>query len=495
MSWKTVFSLAMVVVYVTVTGCGHPVENVGSGSLAITGIDIIDIETGKIHEDRTILVAADRIVDVVPEATYEPGEDVRLVDGHGLFAIPGLWDMHAHMLNDVTQPVAWDFHQPDADDAEQRKIYMPLYLAFGVTGARELSGGLASIALRDQIEKGEILGPHLFVGSPLLDGPNPIWPDSALISIDSPERAITVVNELHAQGFDFLKTYNFLSPESYRAIHETARILGMEVSGEIPISVSLWEAAELGHRTVEHLTGVEFASSNREEELRAEYVTRIEALNADPASESALEIWNRSEWEPFETLDLEKRAQLFTHLVEHDTWVVPTVVIQRLISHADDPKLANNPNFRYIDRWSRDLMAAADEFDPDRNLRQLHEYRASSIDDLHRAGIGILAGSDHPGGFTLLEELEIFVESGLTPLDALRTATINPARYLEREDELGSISPGMIADIVLLKANPLQNISNTRKIETVIFQGQVLDRSQLDRMLEQLEKDAESWVE
>jgi len=496
MDWKYLAATALALSCV-MNGCSTSSNGEVSpaATLAITSVDVIDIKTGKILEDRTILVVSDRIVDVVPEATYEPAEGVRLIDGHGLYAMPGLWDMHIHMLNDAYKPAPWDFHSPDEGDDEQREIYMPIYLAFGVTGTRELSGGLTSITLRDQIESGEILGPHMFVGSPVLDGPNPIWSGADLISIDGPDSAMSVVKQLHAQGFDFLKTYNFLSPESYRAVHKTARGLGMEVSGEIPISVSLWEAAELGHRTVEHLTGVEFACSSREDELRSGYVARINALNANPSSESPLDIWNRSEWEPFESLDREKRTRLFAHLAKHDTWVVPTIVIQRMISHAQDPRIADNPNFRYIDPWSRDLTAMANKYDPERRLRPLHEYRAGIIDELHRAGVGILAGSDTPGGFTLLEELEIFVESGLTPLDALQTATINPARYLGREDELGSIAPGRIADIALLRKNPLADIRNIRSIETVLFQGHVLDRSQLDHMLEQLAEDAENWQE
>ncbi|GJM44407.1 MAG: amidohydrolase [Gemmatimonadota bacterium] len=463
--------------------------------VAINSVNVIDVETGAVLEDRTIVIASDRIVDVVSAATYEPAEGVRQIDGNGLFAMPGLWDMHIHMLNDVTEPVDWDFHSPAAEDPDQRQIYMPLYLAFGITGTRELSGGLRSIALREQIRGGEILGPHMVVGSPLLDGPHPIWPESPHISIDSPDSAVVVAERLHAQGFDFLKTYNFLSLESYRALHRTARSLGIEVSGEIPISVSLWEAAELGHRTVEHLTGVEFASSRHEEELRSRYVARIDALNADPSSESPLDIWSRSEWEPLESLDVEKRTRLFAHLVEHETWVVPTIVIQRMVSRSEDPEIANNPNFRYIDRWARDLTAAADEYDPERRLRPLHEYRAGIIDELHLAGVGILAGSDTPGGFTLLEELEIFVDAGLTPLDALRTATLNAARYLGREEDYGTVAPRRVADIVLLRENPLEDIRNTRSIETVVFQGHVLERAQLDRMLEQLAEDAENWTE
>lgn len=166
-----------------------------------------------------------------------------------------------------------------------------------------------------------------------------------------------------------------------------------------------------------------------------------------------------------------------------------------MLSHAGDPRYSDHPNFRYIDPWSRDLTAMADEYDPHRRLRPLHDYRTQIIDDMHRAGIGILAGSDTPGGFTLHQELQLFVESGMTPLEALRTATVNPARYLGRESELGSIATQRIADLVLLRANPLRDIRNLKTIEAVVFQGNVLERAQLDRILEQLEQDAADWPE
>ena len=466
-------------------------------TLAITAVDVVDVESGEILRGRTVLVAGDRIVGVVDGPAPELPPDAEVIDGDGLYAIPGLWDMHVHMINDVNTPVPWDFHVPEAGAADPREIYMPIYLAFGVTGTREMSGGLASLELRRRIQEGEILGPHMVVGSPLLDGGVPTFPEGSQILVGGPGEARAVVDSLHAAGFDFLKPYCLLLPETYRALVERAGELGMPVSGELPVTVSAWEAVERGQRTIEHLTGMEFAASAREESLREAYLARLRALNAaeSPSPDTAFDIWHRSEWEPFESLDPDKERRLFRHLADHGTWVVPTLVVQRMISHADDPEVAGDPDFRYIDPWSRDLEALRDQFDPDRRLRPVHDHRLQIVDDLQAAGVGILAGSDTPGGFTLLEELELFVAGGLTPLEALRTATVNPARYLGREDELGTIAPGRYADLVLLRGDPLRDIGNVRAIETVVFQGHVLDRARLDRMLAQLEVDAEEWPE
>jgi imidazolonepropionase-like amidohydrolase len=465
-------------------------------TLAITNVTVIDVEDGSVRPGQTILIDDDRIVQVGTEDRIRIPAGAEQVDGQGQFAIPGLWDMHIHMVNDVAEPVPWDFHRAAPEDADQRDIYMPIYLAFGVTSVREMSGGLASLELRDRVLSGDLLGPHLVIGSPLLDGPNPTFgEDGPVIAIRNPDHAREVVSQLQEQGFDFLKPYSLLPPASYRALMERADQLGMEVAGEIPITVSVREGAALGQRTVEHLTGVEFACSESEEELRARYRERLDNLTADPSSEDPVDIWYRSEWEPLATRDPERCEQLYEQLAREEVWVVPTLVVQRAISYFEDPELTGNPNFRYIDPWSRNLEGVANEFDPERRLRALYDARVESIDDLFRAGVGILAGSDTPGGFTLHEELEIFVESGLSPLDALRTATLAPARFLGREADLGSIAPGRFADLILLSANPLEDIRNTQRIESVVFQGHLLDRAHLDRMLEQLASDAENWPE
>lgn len=470
-----------------------PAGAASAQSLAFTDVTVIDVVDGVAEPDMTVVVEGDRITAVGDVSTVEIPPGATMIDGSGKFLIPGLWDMHVHEVNDHDKPRPWDFHAPAPDAADPRDIYLPIKLAFGVTGVREMYGGLATIEQRKRIERGEMLGPHIVIGSPLLDGPQSLFPDSAIIRIDGPEHAREVASNLYAQGFDFLKPYSFLSAESYRALLERAEELGMDVAGEIPLSVSAWEAAELGQRTVEHLTGMEFACSSREDELRERYVARIQSLDADSPFEERLGIWYRSEWEPIESLDPERCDALFKHLAAHNTWVVPTLTIQRGIVYYDDPRLANDPNLRYVGLGPEDLKAHADRFDPERRGRKLYDYRASVIDELHAAGVGILAGTDLGGAYNLHYELELYVESGLSPLDALRTATVNPARYLGREDDLGSITPGKIADLVLLSANPLEDIANTQKIETVVFQGHLLDRDQLDRMLEQLATDRENW--
>lgn len=464
----------------------------GQDQLAITSVAVVDVVEGSIRPDQDVLIDGNRIAAVHGSGAVAVPPEAMVIDGRGKYLIPGLWDMHVHGVNDEP-PVSWDFYDPDAGETEQRKTYMPLKVAFGITGVRELSGGEWTLKLRDDLEAGELLGPHLVAGSPLLDGPNPIFPETSHVAIGSPEGAREAVRSLHAQGYDFLKTYEFLSPESYRAIHEAAKGLGMEVSGEIPISVSLWEAVELGHRTVEHLTGVELACSSREAELRAEYRTGVAEIAADSTATNQVPLWNRTEWEPVASVDPEKCARLYAHLVENDVWVVPTLAIQRSISYPDLPEVRDNPRYKYLHKSDTDVAGLIEEFDPERRLRPTYDHRFDSISDLHEAGVGILAGSDLPGGFPLHQELEIFVEAGLTPAEALRTATVNPARYLGRESESGAIAPGRIADLVLLTGNPLEDISLTQAIEAVVLHGRYLDRAMLDRFLAQAEADARAW--
>jgi hypothetical protein len=269
----------------------------------------------------------------------------------------------------------------------------------------------------------------------------------------------------------------------------------MDVAGELPWGISAWEAAELGQRSIEHLVGVELACSRREDELRERYVARIGALNPESSFADRRNTFIRNARESVEDLDPARCDELFAHLADHDTWVVPTLVHQLRLSYPGDPRVADDPNVRYLHPDERDPQTVADEAGPDRPIRPVYDHRISEIPRLHRAGVGILAGSDLPAGFYLHHELDIFAESGLSPLDALRTATINPARYLGREEELGSIEVGKIADLVLLGANPLEDIGNTRSIQAVVFQGHLLDREHLDRMLEELAVDADNWPE
>lgn len=484
---RIVFIFILITILITTNG------SVIAQTTAFSNVTIIDVEEGVAKPDMTVVITGERIISVESENNTIIASGTKIIDATGKYMIPGLWDMHIHNVNDSIKPISWDFYMPEASETDQRKLYMPVNLAFGVTGIRELSGGLATLKLRKQILAGEILGPHMFIGSPVLDGPNPLFPDLQVIAIDGPESAKNIVTYLHEQGFDFIKTYSLLSAESYRALHERAGELGMEVSGHIPISVSVREAVELGHRSLEHMMGMELGCSSREQELRKKYLARLNTLNADPTKENRLDIWNRSEWEPYESMDPDRCRKLHKYLAENGTWVVPTLIFQHMVSGYDTPQLANNPNLKSYYPWLADLKVLADFFDPEHRLKKIHNYRMNIVGELENAGILILAGTDTSGGYTLHQELELLVKGGLSPVEALRTATINPARYLERENEIGTIESGKIADLVLLNANPLQDISNTQNIEAVMFQGHLLNRSKLDKMLLQLKKDAENW--
>jgi AbrB family looped-hinge helix DNA binding protein len=445
-------------------------------SLAFTNVTVINVAGGVAEAGRTVVVEGDRITAVGAADEVEVPAGAFMVDGTGKFLIPGLWDMHVH---------SWD-------KSVQRDIFLPLYVAHGVTGVREMTGEPYELETRAEVAAGTLPGPRMLVSSPIVDGPNPMSPGSHRPRVADADQARRTVDALKTRGYDLIQTHQFLSPAAYRALHERAREVGMEVSGTIPISVSLWEAAALGHRTVEHLWGVELACSSREEELRVDYRRRVEEISADTSLRTHVAVWNRAELEPLVSIDAEKCQALYRHLAANQTWVVPTLLIQLLMAYPSDSALQNDPRQRYLPDPGWALEEYADFYDPERRLRATYEHRLRTLVDLQRAGVGILAGSEVQAGFSLHDELALYVESGLTPLEALRTATLNPARYMGATDSLGTVEAGKIADLVLLDANPLNDIESIREIRGVVLNGTYLDREALDALLTRAERAAAS---
>jgi len=454
---------------------------------AIAHVAVVDIETGAIRRDQTILIGDRHIIGIIPSKDFQSPAGIEPIDATDKYAIPGLWDMHFHLVN-AEPPFAWDIDIPA--DGTRRETYMPAWIAFGVIGGREMSGGPWALKMRDRVESGELDGPHLIIGSPILDGPYPIFPGNGVMAIAGPEQAREVVRKLHEDGYDFLKPYNFLSPESYRAITETARELDMDVAGELPLSVSARDAIAQGQRSIEHLTGVETACSSKEDELRAKYAAGVAAIAENPELNNQVAIWNRAEWEPVASFDAAKCARLYREFAERGVWVTPTLMIQRRLSYPEITESGDNPYLRYLFPADADVSGMMEKFNPDRRLKPTYDSRFAAMREIQDAGVGILAGSDMQGGFWMHDEMQIFVDAGLTPLEALQTATLNPAKYLGRENELGSVASGKFADIVVLNGNPLDDIKNTLDIEAVVLKGRIYDRAELDRMLAQLETDA-----
>ena len=479
-------------------GCNPSNQSASTASVkadySIQGVSIVDMISGEVLPNRTILIKGEKISRIIEQEENFRQEGGVVVDGSGLYAIPGLWDMHDHLVK--KEPlIPWDTHTPGSEDPIQKEIFIPLYVAFGVTGVRKMSGNALSLKIKARLESREWLGPDYVVGSPLLDGPNPLFPGIDVLALKSTEDARVQVRRLNSEGYDFLKPFSMLPAEFYRALTDEALSLGMDVAGELPLAISAWEAAKRGQRSIEHMTGFELACATNEEALRDEYRDLIDRIADGDDTVNGVVVWNRSEWEPIPFVDEQKCSELLRHLAKHDVWIVPTLLIQKRISRPDPRFEQDDPNLRYMKNLRGSHEDLVEEYDPDRKLLKTYDFRSQYIDDLVDAGVGVLAGTDENGGYPLHEEMALFVESGLSPLQALQTATINPARFLGREDELGSISKGKRADIILLSANPLQDIRNSQKIDHVFLKGVHFNRKYLDRLLEQTAADAASFPE
>jgi imidazolonepropionase-like amidohydrolase len=428
--------------------------------VAITGVTVVDTAGGPSRAGMTVLFDGERIGALARDGQVDLPQGTQLVDGRGKFLIPGLWDMHVH----------WN---------EPR--YLALFIANGVTGVRIMWSDARHFGQREQIAAGTLTGPRLALAGNIIDGPKPFWPGSVAAATEADGRA--AVRRTHEQGFDYVKVYSLLPREVFFAIADEAKKRRIPFVGHVPDSVRVAEASIAGMKSIEHLTGLLLAVSGEEGELRRE-------LAATPKPPPG--IGRRV----LETYDARKAASLYATLKANDTWQVPTFTVLHSGAYAQELGRSNDPRMRYMPAWVRTLWASgvARELAPLQvaNQRRLFDRRLQLVGEMHRAGVGILAGSDvlNPycfPGFSLHDELEWLVKAGLHPMAALQAATRNPALFLGREKDLGTIEPGKLADLVLLEADPTLDIRNTRRIAAVVAAGKLHSRAALDQMLAEIE--------
>lgn len=438
--------------------------------LTIANVTVIDTTGGPPQLHRTVTVRNGRIEDVRDSAEPKGKVSGAQVNGTGKFLIPGLWDMHVHMVFGDWFP-------------QGKEITLPLLVANGITGVRDMGGELDVLQQwRKEISAGTLIGPRIVMSGPMLDGPQPRFPSS--IAVNAPEDGRRAVNDLKRRGADFIKLQSLIPRDAVFAIADEARKQGITFVGHVPDSVRAAEASNAGQKSFEHLIGIFEGSSPLEDEFIK-----------GPKSEGKF----------LSTYDPKRAEALFALLAKNQTWQCPTLVWERggnLIDLADfphDPLAKYAPAYWKDVTWKRFTAEIVHDYNTDdlATRKRFVDKELEVVNAMHRAGIAFLAGTDTPPGvhifpgFSLHEELRRFVAAGFTPMEALQTATLNPAKFLGRENELGTIEKGKLADLLLLDANPLDDIRNTQKIAGVVFNGRYLSRADLDKMLAGVEAAAQ----
>jgi len=408
-----------------------------TSSLAITDVNVVDVVDGRIVPNSTVTITGETISGITRNGAAPKG--ARIVDGRRKFLIPGLWDMHAHIQGN-------------------EKAWLPLFIANGVTGIRDMGADLDFILeVREATASGRTLGPRIIAAGPILDDAPGDWPFR--IRVRNADEGRAAVQLLKRRGVDLIKVHNYTPRDVFFAIVDEARQENLPVAGHVPLKVTIQEGIDAGMVSIEH-----FAEDGR--------------------------VWKACSGGP--QYRPEACRPFFEMLARRRVWQTPTLLALAELPVIGTPASAiSRDQLAYANKRFLEMQAGNQSFFLKRPevlgiLKNLAEVGKVVTRDMAAAGVGILAGCDAMiAGFCVHDELAKMVDGGMTPFAALQTATINPARYLGRESTLGTIAPGRSADLVLLDANPLEDIANVRRIRAVVTAGRFLDRGELDRLLTQ----------
>ncbi len=421
----------------------------GKPDIVITRVNIVDVKTGKILKNKTLTIDNNRISAIYDNEIVSSDSTI-VIDGKGKYLIPGLWDMHAH----------YKWSHVDLD---------PLLIANGITGVREMWGNMpAFVEIPKRSQQEGLLSPDVYLSGDLLDGNPPCFPAGSLV-VTTPDEAVAAVKKQIDQHVDFIKVYSMLTEESFMAIANEAKKRNITFAGHIPNRVSIYKAIEAGMSSSEHLYGFLNACSS-----------------VDTSNEALISTFSEKRFD-----------SICSVLAKSSMWLCPTLTVNRAMSYLNDSIFINDNRIAYlpeyiINIWNQKMnpysKSQIDNFANSARVRYLFEL--SLIGKMNEKGVKFIAGTDFPNpyvfpGFSLHDELSLMVKGGMPTLDALRSATINPAIFMNKKADFGSVEVGKLASLVLLNKNPLENIENTKTIEIVIIQGKVYNRRALDLMLEQ----------
>jgi cytosine/adenosine deaminase-related metal-dependent hydrolase len=458
-----------------------------SPTLAIRSATVVDLMDGSLLPEQTVLIASNHIVAVGTTDEVRIPRDAEVVEAAGRYLIPGLWDMHVHSV--------------EAVDTANRTIaaqdwHFPLFLAYGVTGVRNMNDGTGDVRLeltngiKRQLAEGTRRGPPRFLSAgPAVDG-DPYLGMSKKVVVRTEAEARAVVEQLASNGADLIKVYENVSREAYFAIVDEARRREIPVDGHLPFRITPEETAA-GQRTVEHPEALAAGCSNEADAERERFAGVLARYDGLPGSEKLLLMQIRHYRALYDSRDPTACASAFEAFRHNGVAVTADLLVYHYIVHAEQI-LSDTARMRLVPEAVRrnweNLLDSETTRELQSILRPILPLELENVRLANEAGVVLLAATDVDipmgvPGLSLHEELVRLVDAGLTPLEALQAATLNPARALGLVDSLGTIEPDKLADLVLLDASPLEDIRNTQKIRAVVADGQLYRRADLDRLL------------
>lgn len=450
--------------------------SISAPTLTITNATVIDVSNGALRRGQTIVVDGNHIVRVgLPSTAVAAGGQV--VDVKGMYVIPGLWDMHTHAY------FGWSRDFGDS-------YVLPMFIANGVTGIRDMGSDLDSVLqARNLVAAHRLTGPRMVVSGPMLDGPRVTF--AASIAIATQDDGRKAVRLLKSKGVDFIKIQSGVPRDAYPAIADEAKKHGLPFDGHVPDAIRASEAIAAGQRTFEHLIGI-FEASTPDEDA---FLSRRYGAGKDPSVNKSLAAF-------LDRYDPSRERTIIERLAASGVWQCPTLFWERgqwlvdVIDWRQDSDIAYTPRTWIEKKYpsSQKSIAESMDSDPLDVRRRFVEHELEIVRALHAAGVPFLAGTDTPAGvdvtpgISLHLELQRFVDAGLTPLEALQTATINPARFFGRTSDFGSVQAGRLADLLILSANPLEDIANTRTISGLVADGKYWAPTEIGRLRQRLKQ-------
>ena len=423
--------------------------------IVFTSVNVVPMDSEKIIPNSMVIVKDGKVTAIGKKLKYD--KNALVIDTKGKYLIPGLAEMHAHV--------------PPNENLESHKEVLFLFAANGITTIRGMLGHPKHLELRSMINSGEVFGPRFYTTGPSFNG----------LSVKTAERGAAMVREQKAAGYDYLKLHPGLTKETFAAISSTAKEVGIPFAGHVSFGVGVWRAIDAGYSSIDHMDGFVEAM-----------VPGIESMVEQQTGLFGMFVADKS--------DVSVIPKLMKELKEKNIWVVPTQSLadRWFAANYTGDDFLKDPDSKYMDKkivnqWidtKKNLMANA-QYDA-KKIENFIKLRRKLIYECQQNGVGLLLGCDAPQifnvpGFSTHNELKYLVDAGLTPYQALRTGTVNVAKYLNLS-EAGIIKPGAIADLVLINGNPLTDITNTKKVEGVMMRGKWLSKNEIEAGLKKLEK-------